>query len=87
MRYCRFETTDGPQYGEVEGQDGKEFVTRLLTPPPEDNICALSSKQIKPVAIQDVKLLAPVLPSKIICVGATIAIMLANWGTRFQRKF
>jgi len=69
MRYCRFETTDGPQYGEVEGQDGKEFVTRLLSPPPEDNICALSSKQIKAVAIQDVKLLAPVLPSKIVCVG------------------
>jgi 2-keto-4-pentenoate hydratase/2-oxohepta-3-ene-1,7-dioic acid hydratase in catechol pathway len=69
MRYCRFETTDGPQYGEVEGQDGKEFVTRLLSPPPEDNIGALSSKQIKAVAIQDVKLLAPVLPSKIVCVG------------------
>jgi 2-keto-4-pentenoate hydratase/2-oxohepta-3-ene-1,7-dioic acid hydratase in catechol pathway len=44
-------------------------LTRLLTPPPEDNICALSSTQIKPVAIQDVKLLAPVLPSKIVCVG------------------
>jgi 2-keto-4-pentenoate hydratase/2-oxohepta-3-ene-1,7-dioic acid hydratase in catechol pathway len=69
MRYCRFETTEGPQYGEVEGRDGKEVVTRLLTPPPEDNICDLSSTQIKPVAIQDVKLLAPVLPSKIVCVG------------------
>jgi len=69
MRYCRFQTPDGPQYGEVESQNGKDFMTRLLAPPPEDKICVLSSKKIKPVAIQDLRLLAPVSPSKIVCVG------------------
>lgn len=69
MRYCHFQTADGPQYGDVGEQDGNDFITKLLPPPPEDKSCVLSSQKFKPVALEDVKLLAPALPSKIICVG------------------
>jgi 2-keto-4-pentenoate hydratase/2-oxohepta-3-ene-1,7-dioic acid hydratase in catechol pathway len=69
MRYCRFQTADGPQYGEIARQDGTDFITTLLPPPPEDKRCVLSPQKFKHVAVDDVKLLAPVVPSKIICVG------------------
>jgi 2-keto-4-pentenoate hydratase/2-oxohepta-3-ene-1,7-dioic acid hydratase in catechol pathway len=69
MRYCRFQTKDGPQYGELERQNSRDVITRLLTPPPEDRSCTLSSEKFNSIAVEDVKLLAPVLPSKIICVG------------------
>jgi 2-keto-4-pentenoate hydratase/2-oxohepta-3-ene-1,7-dioic acid hydratase in catechol pathway len=69
MRYCRFQTKDGPQYGELERQNSRDVITRLLTPPPEDRSCTLSSEKFNSIAVEDVKLLASVLPSKIICVG------------------
>ena len=69
MRYCRFQTKEGPQYGEIQSQNGKDVITRLLNAPPEDKACVVSSRTIKPVAMEDVKLLAPALPSKIVCVG------------------
>jgi 2-keto-4-pentenoate hydratase/2-oxohepta-3-ene-1,7-dioic acid hydratase in catechol pathway len=69
MRYCRFETAHGPQYGELERQDGRDFVARLLPPPAEAKTGIRSSQNFRPVALDDVKLLAPVAPSKIVCVG------------------
>lgn len=42
---------------------------KLLPPPSEDKSCVFSSQKFKPVALQDVKLLAPAVPSKIVCVG------------------
>ena len=69
MRYCRFQTQEGPQYGELQSQNGKDVITQLLTAPPEDKACVVSSQTINPVAMEDVKLLAPALPSKIVCVG------------------
>src|SRR5690349_12725653 len=69
MRYCRFQTADGPQYGEVERQDGRDFITGLLPPMAEDRNHGLSRRNFEPVDLDDVKLLAPVAPSKIVCVG------------------
>ena len=69
MRYCRFQTTDGPQYGELASENGRNFITRLIPAPPEDKDCVLSSKKVDSIALEDVRLLAPVSPSKIVCVG------------------
>src|SRR2546423_2502031 len=69
MRYCRFQTAEGPQYGELQKQDGKDFISKLLPPPVEDKSCVLSAQKFKRTALDDVKLLAPVAPSKIVCVG------------------
>jgi 2-keto-4-pentenoate hydratase/2-oxohepta-3-ene-1,7-dioic acid hydratase in catechol pathway len=69
MRYCRFLSTDGPQYGRLEGRDGQDFITAIMPPPPEDKISVFSSQKTKPIALADVKSLAPAVPSKIVCVG------------------
>ncbi|HEX6466295.1 MAG TPA: fumarylacetoacetate hydrolase family protein [Terriglobales bacterium] len=69
MRYCRFLTKDGPQYGQIEKQDGRDFIVEILMPPPEDKVCIFSSQAIRPLSLESVKLLAPAVPSKIVCVG------------------
>lgn len=69
MRYCRFQTADGPQFGELARQDGTDFIITLLPPPPEDKSGVGSARNFEPLALDNVKLLAPVTPSKIVCVG------------------
>lgn len=69
MQYCRFETEHGPQYGEVTQRNGELWVERILTPPSEDSFLKPFTGTFAPCALRDVKLLAPVTPSKIVCIG------------------
>ncbi|MEO8727092.1 MAG: fumarylacetoacetate hydrolase family protein [Acidobacteriaceae bacterium] len=69
MRYCRFLTPQGPQYGAVETVNGSDTITRLLPAFAEDVGCVLSGAEFAAVPLKDAWLLPPVLPSKIICVG------------------
>lgn len=69
MRYCRFLTPQGPQYGAVETLTGTETITRLIPPFEEDARCELSNTPFAPLALNDAWLLPPVVPSKIIFVG------------------
>lgn len=69
MRYCKFPTSDGPQYGEVQTRDGIDCIVRRIAPPPEDAICAFHDDEMQPTPLSDARLLAPVNPSKIVCVG------------------
>jgi 2-keto-4-pentenoate hydratase/2-oxohepta-3-ene-1,7-dioic acid hydratase in catechol pathway len=68
MRLCRFQTEQGPQWGQVESRDGVEWITALAAAPPEDRVAAFSG-EFTPVRAGHAQLLAPVVPSKIICVG------------------
>jgi 2-keto-4-pentenoate hydratase/2-oxohepta-3-ene-1,7-dioic acid hydratase in catechol pathway len=72
VKYCRFQLNDQSQYGLVESAAGQEVVTRLLLAPPEEaggDIEDLPSRRINPVSLSEAVLLAPVRPSKIVCVG------------------
>ena len=69
MQYCRFETEHGPQYGEVAVRGGELWVERILTPPSEDSFLKPYTGSFTPCALRDVSLLAPVTPSKIVCIG------------------
>ncbi|HTD56143.1 MAG TPA: fumarylacetoacetate hydrolase family protein [Silvibacterium sp.] len=69
MKYCRFETESGPQYGEVVDFTGNLWIERLLPPFEEDPWIKPFAGAFEPVPLLSAKLLAPVLPSKIICVG------------------
>ncbi len=72
MKYCRFELNGESHYGLVEAVAGVEQITRLLLKPPEDadgDIEDLPSKRMDQIGLADATLLAPVRPSKIICVG------------------
>lgn len=66
MRYCRFQYKDAPAYGLIEAVKGEDVITRRVTWLPNgDN--AVSLIDAIPLATAD--LLAPVEPSKILCVG------------------
>jgi 2-keto-4-pentenoate hydratase/2-oxohepta-3-ene-1,7-dioic acid hydratase in catechol pathway len=71
MRYCQFEWQGQARYGLVESLAGSERITRLLLTPPEnsESLEDVPTKRIEPIAVAESKLLAPVRPSKIVCVG------------------
>jgi 2-keto-4-pentenoate hydratase/2-oxohepta-3-ene-1,7-dioic acid hydratase in catechol pathway len=71
MKYCRFDVDGRDSYGLVEFVAGKEVITRLLASAPEKvgDLEDLPSKRMSPLALADAALLAPVRPSKIVCVG------------------
>jgi 2-keto-4-pentenoate hydratase/2-oxohepta-3-ene-1,7-dioic acid hydratase in catechol pathway len=72
MKYCRFELNRRDSYGLVELVAGKEVVTRVLASAPEEaggELEDLPSKRMAPLALVEAALLAPVRPSKIVCVG------------------
>jgi 2-keto-4-pentenoate hydratase/2-oxohepta-3-ene-1,7-dioic acid hydratase in catechol pathway len=71
MKYCRFEFEGGAQYGLVESVGGKEEITRLLVHSQENggDLADLPTKRIGPIPLAEAKMLVPVQPSKIVCVG------------------
>lgn len=69
MKYCRFQTENGPQYGEVIERNGQLWIERLIPPPQEDSLTRLSPEVFEAIPFITATLLAPVTPSKIVCVG------------------
>lgn len=68
MLYCRFSTSAGSQYGLIETIGGVQQITHTLAShgglPDLDN-----QTKITPAPLASAKLLVPVQPSKIVCVG------------------
>jgi len=72
MKYCRFELAGQANYGLVESVGGQDEITRILLTPPESvggDMEDLRTKKMDRLALADAKLLPPVMPSKIVCVG------------------
>jgi 2-keto-4-pentenoate hydratase/2-oxohepta-3-ene-1,7-dioic acid hydratase in catechol pathway len=77
MRYCRFLIDDRVHYGAVEDRGGEAWIVSLIDAPEEDlrsRLAAASSREItggsfRPMPLGTARLLAPVTPTKIICVG------------------
>jgi len=72
MKYCGFELNGQSHYGLVEAVAGAEQITRLLLKSPEQvegEMEDLPSKRMDHLALAEARLLAPVRPSKIVCVG------------------
>lgn len=72
MKYCRFQLNDKPHYGLVESIAGHDEITRLLLTPPEQvggDMEDLPSRRMDHLPLAEAALLAPVHPSKIVCVG------------------
>ncbi len=67
MKYCRFVTDGDPKFGVVEQKNGESWIAELRESPWQtDNLKTLP---LPPVRLSEVSLLAPVAPSKIVCVG------------------
>jgi 2-keto-4-pentenoate hydratase/2-oxohepta-3-ene-1,7-dioic acid hydratase in catechol pathway len=72
MRYCRFQLDGQSQYGLVESVAGRDAIVRILLTPPEEadgDMESLRTRRIEPLPLEQAALLAPVRPSKIVCVG------------------
>src|SRR6202453_2674185 len=72
MKYCRLQTKYGAQYGEVIDRDGRMWIERLI-PPFEEGLATdfvdPASDPFDPLPLDEARTLAPVAPSKIVCVG------------------
>jgi 2-keto-4-pentenoate hydratase/2-oxohepta-3-ene-1,7-dioic acid hydratase in catechol pathway len=72
MRYCRLHTKHGPQYAEVVDRGGRLWVERLIPPfeeGPSSDFVDPVIDAFEPLPFDDAQTLAPVAPSKIVCVG------------------
>jgi 2-keto-4-pentenoate hydratase/2-oxohepta-3-ene-1,7-dioic acid hydratase in catechol pathway len=69
MKYCRFLHDEKPEFGLVEESSGRDEITRIFVSPPQHGGLDARSRRISPVSIADAPLLAPVQPSKIVCIG------------------
>jgi len=77
MKYCRFVFENQSRYGVVEDRGGGEPWIVGLTSAPEEDLAfrledhreAAPGRAFEPMQLSQARLLAPVTPSKIICVG------------------
>lgn len=76
MRYCRFRLNNDTLYGAVEDRNGEPWITRLIEAREEDLAVRLERDRstalaldFEPLPLSKADLLAPVTPSKIVCVG------------------
>jgi 2-keto-4-pentenoate hydratase/2-oxohepta-3-ene-1,7-dioic acid hydratase in catechol pathway len=72
MKYCKFQLNGEAHYGLVESIAGRDSIFRILLTPPEDSdgdVEGLRSRRIEPIPLDEAILLAPVHPTKIVCVG------------------
>lgn len=88
MKYCRFQLNGRAEYGLVESVAGRDEITRLLLKPPEDggDLQDLPTKPLSHVPLDESKLLVPVRPSKIICVGRNYREHAAELGNEVPQE-
>jgi 2-keto-4-pentenoate hydratase/2-oxohepta-3-ene-1,7-dioic acid hydratase in catechol pathway len=82
MRYCYFQFKGKPEYGLIESVAGRDEITRLLSSAPEHigRIEDVASKKMDPIPLEETAMLAPVHPSKIVCVGRNYRAHAAEMG-------
>jgi 2-keto-4-pentenoate hydratase/2-oxohepta-3-ene-1,7-dioic acid hydratase in catechol pathway len=71
MKYCRLQTVHGAQYAEVIDRSGELWVERLIPPFEEGPVSDYVERAhpFDPIPFIEARILAPVAPSKIVCVG------------------
>ena len=70
MRFCRFLNEDGINWGVIESLSGNDVIYQLAVPDPHDPLCMDNiAPTLTHLPLESTTLLAPVCPSKIICVG------------------
>ena len=67
MKYCRFISPDGPQYGLIEDQTITQITVDGAIPD------FSRARKVAPIPLSSATLVAPVQPSKIVCVGRNYA--------------
>jgi 2-keto-4-pentenoate hydratase/2-oxohepta-3-ene-1,7-dioic acid hydratase in catechol pathway len=89
MKYCRFQHNNQAHYGLIESVAGREEITRVLLTSPEDcggDMEDMASKRMDHVPLNEAILLAPVRPSKIVCVGRNYREHAAELGNEVPQE-
>ena len=73
MKYCRYASPDGPQYGLIENVGGEDQITHLLPADLTGLPDIKKTTKIKAVPLASASLLVPAQPSKMACVGRNYA--------------
>jgi 2-keto-4-pentenoate hydratase/2-oxohepta-3-ene-1,7-dioic acid hydratase in catechol pathway len=72
MKYCRLQTKYGAQYAEIVDRGGRMWIERLIPPfeeGPVGDFVDPAIDRFEPLPFDEARTLAPVAPSKIVCVG------------------
>ena len=71
MKYCLFQSASEAHYGLIESVGGHDQITRQIVTPPEEtgDLEDLHTRRMDPILFAEATLLAPVRPSKVVCVG------------------
>jgi 2-keto-4-pentenoate hydratase/2-oxohepta-3-ene-1,7-dioic acid hydratase in catechol pathway len=87
MRYCKFLSPGhGPVYSFVEERDGDLWAVRPMPAPEEDRTAAPLPAEFQPKPLKDLHLLAPVTPSKILCIGRNYRDHAAELGNEVPKE-
>lgn len=73
----------------VESVAGRETIVRILLTPPEEadgDMESLRTRKIEPIALDEATLLAPVRPSKIVCIGRNYRAHAAELGHEIPQE-
>jgi 2-keto-4-pentenoate hydratase/2-oxohepta-3-ene-1,7-dioic acid hydratase in catechol pathway len=70
MRYCKFLSPEhGPLYAFVEHRGAELWAVKPMPAPEEDRTTRPIPSEFQPIPLKELHLLAPVMPSKILCIG------------------
>ena len=69
MKYCCFQQSGQANFGIVESVAGEEAISGIIADPCTSKLQELLLQKISPISLAKVPLLAPVRPSKIVCIG------------------
>jgi 2-keto-4-pentenoate hydratase/2-oxohepta-3-ene-1,7-dioic acid hydratase in catechol pathway len=87
MRYCKFLSPGhGPVYSFVEERDGDLWAVDPMPAPEEDRTAAPLPAEFQPKPLKDLDLLAPVTPSKILCIGRNYRDHAAELGNEVPKE-
>lgn len=92
MKYCRYHSADKiVRYAIVKERDGVLWAVDEMEPPVEDLCARLAAatepaEPFEPVPLSSLKLLAPVTPSKIVCVGRNYREHAAEMGNEVPKE-
>jgi 2-keto-4-pentenoate hydratase/2-oxohepta-3-ene-1,7-dioic acid hydratase in catechol pathway len=84
MKYCRFEYQNTARYGLIESVGGHEAVVALFLDSPWGNCDR--RQELSPLPLEQAVLLAPIQPSKIVCVGRNYREHAAELGHDVPRE-
>jgi 2-keto-4-pentenoate hydratase/2-oxohepta-3-ene-1,7-dioic acid hydratase in catechol pathway len=88
MKYCLFQAGGEANYGLIESVGGRDHVTRKILNAPESvgDLEDLQTRRIDAILLSEATLLAPVRPSKIVCVGRNYREHAAELGNEVPKE-